>query len=112
MMKESSRFTQYSALSTEEGLRKQSPLWGGGQAMSEQTMRFRMGIFVLATMVLLAVLITLFGSAPTLFTRFNRYTVVFSDAPGVAQGTPVRRSGVRIGQVEKFYLDSETGRVR
>jgi phospholipid/cholesterol/gamma-HCH transport system substrate-binding protein len=80
--------------------------------MSEQTMRFRMGIFVLATMVLLAVLITLFGSAPTLFTRFNRYTVVFADAPGVAQGTPVRRSGVRIGQVEKLYLDSETGQVR
>jgi phospholipid/cholesterol/gamma-HCH transport system substrate-binding protein len=79
--------------------------------MNERTMRFRIGLFVLAALLLLAVLVTLFGSFPTLFKRENAYTVVFQEAPGVTTGTPVRRSGVRIGEVGNVELNDETGEV-
>src|SRR5206468_12880581 len=44
--------------------------------------------------------------------RSSDLTIVFDDAPGVAPGTPVRRSGVRIGEVKSVDLDDETGKVR
>jgi ABC-type transporter Mla subunit MlaD len=80
--------------------------------MNEQNMRFRIGVFVLATMCLLAVLIVLFTGAPLLFQAHDTYTVVFEQAVGVAPGTPVRRSGVRIGEVQQVQLDDATGEVR
>jgi len=58
-------------------------------------------------LMLLAVLVVMFGSLPTLFKRSDIYTIRFVDAPGVGQGTPVRRSGVRIGEVKNFQLDDE-----
>jgi ABC-type transporter Mla subunit MlaD len=80
--------------------------------MNEQALRFRIGVFVLAALLLLAVLITLFGSFPRLFVRTHEYVVRFADAPGVEEGTPVRRSGVRVGEVRRVTLDDETGEVR
>jgi phospholipid/cholesterol/gamma-HCH transport system substrate-binding protein len=80
--------------------------------MNEQTLRFRIGVFVLASLLLLAVLITLFGSFPRLFVRAHEYTVRFAGAPGVEPGTPVRLSGVRVGEVKRVLLDDETGEVR
>jgi ABC-type transporter Mla subunit MlaD len=80
-------------------------------AMNLRAMRFRIGIFVLATLLLFAVLITLFGSFPHVFRRQNQYTVLFHDAGGVDSGTPVRRSGVRVGQVKDVFLDDESGLV-
>ena len=49
----------------------------------------------------LALLITAFSGFPTLFKQYHRYTIVFPEAPGVSSGTPVRRSGVRIGEVHR-----------
>lgn len=80
--------------------------------MNEHIMRFRIGIFVLASLLLLAVLVMLFGRVPVLFHGpVQRYYIEFDNAPGVAVNTPVRRSGVRIGQVEKVELDDATGKV-
>ena len=79
--------------------------------MNEQAIRFRLGIFVLASLILLAVMITLFGGFPNYFKRADVYTIIFKDAQGVAPGTPVRRSGVRIGEVRKLGLDNVTGKV-
>lgn len=79
--------------------------------MNEQALRFRVGVFVLASLLLLAVLITLFGGSPTFFKRHDRYTILFSDASGVAPGTPVRRSGVRIGEVGSVKLVDESAKV-
>jgi ABC-type transporter Mla subunit MlaD len=75
-------------------------------------MRFRIGLFVLLALLLLATLVTLFGSLPSLFKQYHEYTVTFADAPGVNVGTPVRRSGVRIGEVKSVDLDHDTGDVR
>jgi phospholipid/cholesterol/gamma-HCH transport system substrate-binding protein len=80
--------------------------------MNEPTMRFRLGIFILGALILLAVLITLFGGLPQIFRTFDHYTIVVNDASGISPGTPVRRSGVRIGEVEKVQLDNDTGKVR
>jgi ABC-type transporter Mla subunit MlaD len=81
--------------------------------VNEQGIRFRIGVFVLTAMILLAVLIILFGRFPNFLKGTSkRYYVVFDYAPGVAINTPVRRSGVRIGQVEKVELDDASGKVR
>jgi ABC-type transporter Mla subunit MlaD len=80
--------------------------------MNEQGMRFRIGVFLLASMILLAVLVMLFGSMPTFLVAQDRYYVLFDQATGIAPGTPVRRSGVRIGQVQRVELDDRTGKVR
>jgi phospholipid/cholesterol/gamma-HCH transport system substrate-binding protein len=80
--------------------------------MNDQKLRFRIGLFVLGALILLGGLMVLFGRSPTWFKRQNRYTVLFADAGGLAPGTPVRRSGFRIGEVEDLALDEETGAVR
>jgi ABC-type transporter Mla subunit MlaD len=74
-------------------------------------MRFRLGLFVLAVLVLLAGLIALFGGFARFLTPVRHYTVTFPTAAGVAPGTPVRRSGVPIGEVTGVDLDNETGQV-
>jgi ABC-type transporter Mla subunit MlaD len=75
-------------------------------------MRIAIGVFVLVALVLLGTLVVLFGSLPDYFKRSEYYTVRFTEAPGVSQGTPVRRSGVRIGEVADVFLDDERGIVR
>jgi ABC-type transporter Mla subunit MlaD len=75
-------------------------------------MRTRLGLFVLLAGVLFASLIVMFNSLPTLFRRSTTYTVRFTDAPGLAPGAPVRRSGVRIGEVSGITLDELNGIVR
>jgi ABC-type transporter Mla subunit MlaD len=80
--------------------------------MNDRSLRFRLGLFVLIALVLLATLIVLFGSLPTYFRPAKLYTVRFTDAPGVSTGTPVRRSGVRIGAVRTVTLDDEREIVR
>ncbi len=80
--------------------------------MNDQAVRFRLGIFVLAALILLAVLIMLFGGWGRVFQKYNEYTIIFDNAAGVAAGTPVRRSGVKIGEVQSVELDSKTGEVR
>ncbi len=79
--------------------------------MTTRDIRFRVGLFVLGSLILLALLITAFSGFPTLFKQYHRYTIVFPEAPGVSSGTPVRRSGVRIGEVHGVKLDEETGQV-
>jgi phospholipid/cholesterol/gamma-HCH transport system substrate-binding protein len=80
--------------------------------MNEQALRFRLGVFVLMTLILLAVLVLLFGGFPTLFKQHHTFVVTFPNATGLSPGTPVRRSGVRVGEVQRVDLDEESGVVR
>ena len=80
--------------------------------MNDQAIRFRFGIFLLASLILLAVLVILFGGFPSYFKRTDAYTIIFSNANGLAPGTPVKRSGVRIGEVNSVELDNKTGKVQ
>src|SRR6516165_8767906 len=79
--------------------------------MNEQAMKFRVGIFVLAVLFLLAVLVILFGGVPRFFTTADRYTIVVDNALGITPGTPVQRSGVKIGEVRDVKLNNATGKV-
>jgi phospholipid/cholesterol/gamma-HCH transport system substrate-binding protein len=80
--------------------------------MSERQQKYRLGLFVFGTLLLLAGLIFFFGGATRWFSKYNPYTVIFTDAPGIAEGTPVRRSGVKVGEVSQVELDPDTGNVR
>jgi virulence factor Mce-like protein len=80
--------------------------------MTEQGMRLRIGVFVLISLVLLITLVVLFGSFPSLFHWRHSYIATFPDAPHIVPGTPVRRCGVRIGEVERVELDDDNGGVR
>jgi len=80
--------------------------------MAERNMRVRLGGFVALTLAALAGLIVVFGGTPTLFTNRTKYIVTFPEAPGVIPGTPVRKSGVRIGQVTALDIDEAMGNVR
>lgn len=79
--------------------------------MNDQAIRFRIGVFMLLALILLAVLILMFGGLPTYFKKTTGYSLVFTNAPGIAPGTPVKRSGIRIGEVRTIKLDNVTGKV-
>ena len=74
-------------------------------------MKVQIGILVLGGFLLLGTLVIMFGSIPGLFKSVNQYQVSFNDAPGISAGAPVRRSGVRIGQVSHITLDDKNGQV-
>lgn len=78
--------------------------------MNERVMQFRIGMFVIVAGMVLTMLIVWFGESPALF-RDNAYvTVHFIEAPGVAIGIPVRKSGIRVGEVAEIEFDRRPGK--
>jgi phospholipid/cholesterol/gamma-HCH transport system substrate-binding protein len=77
--------------------------------MDERVVKFRVGVMVLSTIIIAAILVLLFGDARSML-RGN-YTVYmhFSDAPGVSEGTPVRKSGILIGRVSSVRFADQGG---
>ena len=51
--------------------------------MTDRSMRWGIGLFVLIALILLGTLIVMFGSLPAMFKPSNIYTIRFVDAPGV-----------------------------
>ncbi|MFM8274015.1 MAG: MlaD family protein, partial [Gemmata sp.] len=82
------------------------------ETMAERALRMRLGLFMGASLVALAGLVVLFGGAPRVFSNEAKYSVLFPEAPGIGAGTPMRKSGVRIGQVTALELDPVSGQVR
>lgn len=80
--------------------------------MASRTQTVRLGAFVFICLLILAAMVLFFGQAPRWFSPYNIYTIIFNDAPGIAAGTPVRRSGVKVGEVSAVELDDQTGKVR
>ena len=80
--------------------------------MAERALRQRLGLFVALTILVLTALVVLFGGAPNVFSTRAKSTVLYPEAPGVGAGTPVRKSGVRIGQVTGLDIDEASGQVR
>ena len=73
--------------------------------MNERVMQFRIGMFVIVAGLVLAMLIFWFGESPSILRDHVFLTVHYRDAPGVAEGTPVRKSGIRIGEVASITFD-------
>jgi phospholipid/cholesterol/gamma-HCH transport system substrate-binding protein len=79
--------------------------------MNERVVQFRVGVMVLATVFITAIMIALFDGFPALVERPYTLYLKFNDAPGITPGTPVTKSGIRIGRVTdvKFAEDLKPG---
>jgi phospholipid/cholesterol/gamma-HCH transport system substrate-binding protein len=78
--------------------------------MNERVMKFRVGVMVLATVIITAILILLFDGFPIIPGEgpYKIY-IVFPMAPNIAPGTPVRVSGILIGRVAKVEFAEDEG---
>jgi phospholipid/cholesterol/gamma-HCH transport system substrate-binding protein len=75
--------------------------------MNQRIMEFRVGVMVLATFLIATILLFLFlGTSPLLRRTYTIY-IKFRDAPGVTRGTPVRKDGIRIGQVSNVQFTDD-----
>jgi phospholipid/cholesterol/gamma-HCH transport system substrate-binding protein len=77
--------------------------------MNDRVLQFRVGVVVLATAIIAGILIVLFGDLPSLVQSTYPLRMSFSDARGVAGGTPVRKNGILIGRVASITLDERGG---
>ena len=77
--------------------------------MNERVMQFRIGMFVIVAGLVLTMLIVWFGESPSLFRDHAFVIVRYDEAPGVAEGIPVRKSGIRVGEVTAIAFDERPG---
>jgi phospholipid/cholesterol/gamma-HCH transport system substrate-binding protein len=75
--------------------------------MNERVMQFRIGMFVIVAGLVLTMLIVWFGESPSLFRDHAFVKVRYKEAPGVAEGITVRKSGIRIGEVLSIDFDDQ-----
>jgi phospholipid/cholesterol/gamma-HCH transport system substrate-binding protein len=77
--------------------------------MDERVVQFRVGVMVLATLIITGILVLLFGELPALVRRTYVVYVDLPQAPGVTKDTPVRKSGILIGRVTDVELTDVSG---
>src|SRR5210317_2224493 len=77
--------------------------------MDDRIIQFRVGVLVVATCIITAILIVLFGELPRLASKQYTITVAFETAPGVTVDTPVLKSGILIGRVSDVKLREVDG---
>src|SRR6185369_6584649 len=74
--------------------------------MNERQMQFRVGVVVLATIIIGGLLATLSGPLTTSWLPWGRRSYIVGikvdQAPGVDQNTPVRKNGILIGRVKSI----------
>lgn len=78
--------------------------------MNERVMQFRIGSFVIVAGLVLGMMIVWFGESPSLFRDHAFVKVRYVEAPGVAEGISVRKSGIRIGEVLSINFDETPNR--
>ena len=75
--------------------------------MNRQWMQFAIGIVAVVAFFALAAMIIWFGELQSVFKERRLYYVYFKSAPGVEAKAPVRRAGIRIGEISRVEF-SET----
>jgi phospholipid/cholesterol/gamma-HCH transport system substrate-binding protein len=73
--------------------------------MNERLMQFRIGMFVIVAGLVLTMMIVWFGESPSILRDQVYLRVRYAEAPGVVEGVPVRKSGIRIGEVFSTTFD-------
>jgi phospholipid/cholesterol/gamma-HCH transport system substrate-binding protein len=73
--------------------------------MNERVMQFRIGLFVIVSGLVLTMMVVWFGETPSLLRDQVYLKVHYPEAPGVLEGVPVRKSGIRIGEVMSIAFD-------
>ena len=76
--------------------------------MNERVMQFRVGVMVLATVLITMILMALLGEMPTFKGQYT-IRIKFPQAPGVTTDTPVRKSGILIGRVAHHEFADDGG---
>lgn len=79
--------------------------------MSDSRLQFRVGLFVIASIVVATGLALRFGELAWLWENNYSLAIHFDQAPGVMRGVPVRKNGVTIGRVREVYFDEKRGGV-
>lgn len=79
--------------------------------MTERQLQFRVGLFVIFSMMVGAYLILQFGELRSYLQKTYSLAVHFDEAPGLHAGSPVKQNGIRIGKVQEVVLDHEEGGV-
>jgi phospholipid/cholesterol/gamma-HCH transport system substrate-binding protein len=77
--------------------------------MNERLMQFRIGMFVIVAGLVLTMMIVWFGESPAILRDQVYVKVHYAEAPGVIEGVPVRKSGIRIGEVFSNAFDERPG---
>jgi phospholipid/cholesterol/gamma-HCH transport system substrate-binding protein len=77
--------------------------------MDERIIKFRVGVMVVSTIFIGGLLVLLFGDTGSIVRGHYTIHIHFSDAPGVTEGTPVRKSGILIGRVTKVAFADQGG---
>ncbi|HYU36187.1 MAG TPA: MlaD family protein [Thermoanaerobaculia bacterium] len=75
--------------------------------MPPRSREVKVGLVVLVAFVVLAIGVFLIGQKNNLFSRKNKYYILFSSANGVKQGSPVQLDGVDVGTVKKVVLPAD-----
>jgi phospholipid/cholesterol/gamma-HCH transport system substrate-binding protein len=79
--------------------------------MDDRVIKFRVGVMVLSTIIIAGILLLLFGDTQSLARRTYTIYIHFADAPGVTEGTPVRKSGILIGRVASVRFAEQGGAI-
>ncbi|MBS0208461.1 MAG: MCE family protein [Planctomycetes bacterium] len=78
--------------------------------MNERIVQFRVGVTMVAAAMIAVILVLLFDGFPDVFKKSDKtFYVAFDQAPGISEGTPVRRSGILIGRVSKVDFAEDLG---
>jgi phospholipid/cholesterol/gamma-HCH transport system substrate-binding protein len=78
--------------------------------MSKSRLEWKVGLFVLVSLVLAAALIMKFSKSSSAFTKTYEILVVTSNVGGIREGASVLMAGVQIGTVRQINLD-ESGKI-
>ena len=73
-------------------------------APQSQEKTIRVGLLVAAAAVVLMVFLFFIGSEQKIFSRKNEYKVKLDTVSGLAEGNPVKISGVTVGVIRDIYL--------
>jgi phospholipid/cholesterol/gamma-HCH transport system substrate-binding protein len=80
--------------------------------MDERAMQFRVGVMVLATLLITLILLVWLGKVPLRIAVWEGSAqtihILFEQAPGVSKGIPVRKSGIRVGRVSNVQFATLT----
>ncbi len=76
--------------------------------MRDDTKRnLRVGLLVIAALILVGVTILLVGNRRQMFIRHTRYRTSFVNVTGLERGSPVKLNGVTVGFIEDIELPSD-----
>jgi phospholipid/cholesterol/gamma-HCH transport system substrate-binding protein len=75
--------------------------------MSPKSREIRVGLVILAAILILGTGIFMIGSKRNLFSPKSRYYVEFSSVSGLKPGSPVQLDGVNVGTIEKVLLPED-----